>query len=226
MLARRGDLPDLMYIISAMETCDAYQPWHDKRTHGTFVRRQVPTRLLLLPGRPNSACSICVSRRLEHADQRGLRRGHVLLIEDCSEVKFPTTAQRRRGLGPVKKGNACGVLVHAMLAVDATSGYCLGPVGGDAWSRDGMNPVPHSHRPLAEREAAQVTVVVGGPRGRHVPALGNSAGAQLPRVNPGDGGPRSGWRGRAVRRGAAIPHGQGGAASNCRRTMSGSPRGP
>jgi hypothetical protein len=27
-----------MYIISAMETCDAYQPWHDKRTHGTFVR--------------------------------------------------------------------------------------------------------------------------------------------------------------------------------------------
>jgi hypothetical protein len=114
-----------------------------------------------------------VSRRLEHADQRGLRRGHVLLIEDCSEVKFPTTAQRRRGLGPVKKGNACGVLVHAMLAVDATSGYCLGPVGGDAWSRDGMNPVPHSHRPLAEREAAQVTVVVGGPRGRHVPVRGD-----------------------------------------------------
>ena len=31
---------------------------------------------------------------------------HVLLIEDRSEVKVPTTPQRRRGLGPVKKGNA------------------------------------------------------------------------------------------------------------------------
>ena len=38
---------------------------------------------------------------------------HILAIEDRSEVKFPTTAQRRRGLGPIKKGNAYGVLVHA-----------------------------------------------------------------------------------------------------------------
>jgi hypothetical protein len=59
-------------------------------------------------------------------------------------VKFPTTAQRRRDLGPVGKGNAYGVLVHAMIAVDATSGSCLGLVGGDVWSRDGVNPIPHS----------------------------------------------------------------------------------
>ena len=79
---------------------------------------------------------------------------HVLLIEDRSEVKFPTTAQRRRGLGPVKKGNTFGVLVHAMIAVDAASGSCLGLVGGAVWSRDGVNPVPHAERPLAERESA------------------------------------------------------------------------
>jgi hypothetical protein len=54
---------------------------------------------------------------------------HVLAIQDRSEVKFPTTAQRRRGLGPVKKGNAYGVLVHAMVAVDAERGSCLGLVG-------------------------------------------------------------------------------------------------
>jgi hypothetical protein len=78
---------------------------------------------------------------------------HVLLIEDRSEVKFPTTAQRRRGLGPVKKGNAYGVLVHAMIAVDAASGSCLGLVGGDVWTRDGVNPVAHRCRPLAERES-------------------------------------------------------------------------
>ena len=69
---------------------------------------------------------------------------HVLAIQDRSEVKFPTTAQRRRGLGPVKKGNAYGVLVHAMIAVDAASGSCLGLVGGDVWSRDGVNPIPHA----------------------------------------------------------------------------------
>ena len=68
-------------------------------------------------------------------------------------MKFPTTAQRRRGLGPVGKGNAYGVLVHAMIAVDAPSGSCLGLVGGDVWSREGVNPTPHRQRPLAERES-------------------------------------------------------------------------
>jgi hypothetical protein len=78
---------------------------------------------------------------------------HVLMIEDRSELKFPTTVQRRRGLGPVGKGNAYGVLVHAMIAVDADSGSCLGLAGGDVWTRDGVNPVPHRQRPLAERES-------------------------------------------------------------------------
>lgn len=78
---------------------------------------------------------------------------HILAIEDRSEVKFPTTAQRRRGLGPVKKGNAYGVLVQAMIAVDAGDGACLGLVGGAVWSRAGVNPVPHRQRPLEERES-------------------------------------------------------------------------
>jgi len=38
VLERRGDRPGLVHIISAMEACDAYQPWHDKQTHKTFVR--------------------------------------------------------------------------------------------------------------------------------------------------------------------------------------------
>jgi len=80
-------------------------------------------------------------------------RRHVLAIDDTCEVKFPTTAQRRRGLGPVKKGNAYGVLVHAMIAVDAMSGACLGLVGGEIWNRPGVNPIPHRERPLEERES-------------------------------------------------------------------------
>jgi hypothetical protein len=78
---------------------------------------------------------------------------HVLAIDDTSEIKFPTTAQRRRGLGPVGKGNAYGVLVHAMIAVDASSGACLGLVGGEVWNRPGVNPVPHRKRPLEDRES-------------------------------------------------------------------------
>jgi len=78
---------------------------------------------------------------------------HVLAIQDTCEVKFPTTAQRRRGLGPVKKGNAYGVLVHAMIAVDAPTGACLGLVGGEVWTRDGVAEVDHRDRPPEERES-------------------------------------------------------------------------
>lgn len=78
---------------------------------------------------------------------------HVLAIQDTCEVKFPTTAQRRRGLGPVKKGNAYGVLVHAMIAVDAPTGACLGLVGGEVWTRDGVVEVDHRDRPPEERES-------------------------------------------------------------------------
>jgi hypothetical protein len=38
VLEQRGDHPGLVHILSAMEACDAYKPWHDKQTHKTFVR--------------------------------------------------------------------------------------------------------------------------------------------------------------------------------------------
>src|SRR3974377_363569 len=38
VLVRRGDAPGLVHVISAMEACDAYKPWHDKQTHKTFLR--------------------------------------------------------------------------------------------------------------------------------------------------------------------------------------------
>jgi hypothetical protein len=38
VVKQRGDHPGLVHIISAMEACDAYQPWHDKHTHRTFIR--------------------------------------------------------------------------------------------------------------------------------------------------------------------------------------------
>jgi hypothetical protein len=111
----------------------------EERVGRFFANRKVTTEKII-EGWSRQTGAACTGR-------------HVLLIEDRSEVKFPTTAPRRRGLGPVKKGNAYGVLVHAMIAVDAATGSCLGLVGGDVWSRDGVNSIPHGQRPLAERES-------------------------------------------------------------------------
>jgi len=101
---------------------------------------------------------------------------HVLALQDTSEFNFRTTPKRRRGLGKIGKGGGRGVLLHAMLALDAGTGSCLGLVGGRIWTRRGRVTVAHqkrrtenkeSHRWIATAEhgksvlaaATQVTVV-------------------------------------------------------------------
>jgi hypothetical protein len=101
---------------------------------------------------------------------------HVLALQDTSEFNFSTTPKRRRGLGKIGKGGGHGVLLHAMLALDAGTGGCLGLVGGRIWTRRGRVRVAHqkrrtenkeSHRWIATAEhskrvlaaATQVTVV-------------------------------------------------------------------
>jgi Transposase DDE domain len=78
---------------------------------------------------------------------------HVLAIQDTSEINFRTTSERQRGLGEIGKGIGRGVLVHAMLALDAANGSCLGLVAGRIWTRKGRVSIPHDQRPLAERES-------------------------------------------------------------------------
>ncbi len=81
------------------------------------------------------------------------RGRHVLAIQDTSEIKFHTSPEWRRGLGEVGKGNSRGLLVHAMLALDAVSGSYLGLVAGRIWTRDGRVTVPHQQRALADKES-------------------------------------------------------------------------
>jgi hypothetical protein len=38
VLTERGDHPGLVHIISAMEACPTYRPWHSKQTHRTLLR--------------------------------------------------------------------------------------------------------------------------------------------------------------------------------------------
>lgn len=78
---------------------------------------------------------------------------HVLAIHDTSEINFRTSPEHRRGLGEVAKGNSHGVLLHAMLAVDAQSGDSLGLVGGEIWTRQGRQVIAHDKRSASERES-------------------------------------------------------------------------
>jgi hypothetical protein len=78
---------------------------------------------------------------------------HILAIQDTSEINFTTTAERRRGLGEIGKGNGRGVLLHPMLAVDAEDGSCLGLLSGQVWTRNGRRSVPHDLRDLSDKES-------------------------------------------------------------------------
>lgn len=78
---------------------------------------------------------------------------HVLAIQDTSEIYFSTRPKHRRGLGVIGRGNAHGVLVHAMVAVDADDGACLGLVTGDVYNRKGRVKTPHAKRALKDKES-------------------------------------------------------------------------
>lgn len=85
---------------------------------------------------------------------RGASAGrHVLAIQDSSDINFPTTSERRRGLGATSHGNTFGVLLHPMLAVDADDGALLGLVAGRIWAREGTVSVAHAKRRLADKES-------------------------------------------------------------------------
>jgi len=38
IVVRRGNHPGIVAILSAMESCTSFRPWHDKNTHRTFLR--------------------------------------------------------------------------------------------------------------------------------------------------------------------------------------------
>src|SRR5437016_7444856 len=38
MLAKRGEQPGVVCILSDMESCGSYKPWHDKKTHKTYLK--------------------------------------------------------------------------------------------------------------------------------------------------------------------------------------------
>ncbi|MGH8276345.1 MAG: IS4 family transposase, partial [Steroidobacteraceae bacterium] len=78
---------------------------------------------------------------------------HILAIQDTSEINFSTTKENRRGLGEIGKGSGRGVLLHAMLGLDAGTGALLGLVSGRIWTRTGRVRTHHNRRALADKES-------------------------------------------------------------------------
>jgi len=107
--------------------------------YGRFLATSKVTVAALLDGWSEQTAGVAAGR-------------HVLAIQDTSEVHFRTAEERRRGLGEIGHGNIHGLLVHAMRALDAATGSCLGLVGGRVWTRSGPAKVTHNRRADKESE--------------------------------------------------------------------------
>jgi Transposase DDE domain len=78
----------------------------------------------------------------------------VLAIQDSSEIVFGGKAARDRGFGPIGRGGGTGgLLLHAVLAVDAADGALLGLVGMDVLNREGGKPAHRRERKTVEKES-------------------------------------------------------------------------
>lgn len=105
-----------------------------------------------VPGEPAGDVG-SADRRLGAATSQACAGRHILAIQDTSEINFSTTKQHRRGLGEIGKGNTHGLLLHAMLGVDAETGGIVGLAAGRIWTREGRVQVVHGDRRLEDKES-------------------------------------------------------------------------
>lgn len=106
---------------------------------GRFLANEKVTIDRLIEGWGSATSAACAGR-------------HVLAIQDLSEIRFKTRPADRRGLGEVGLSGH-GLLLHAMMALDADDGAVLGLVSGRVWTRQGRVSVPHDKRDLADKES-------------------------------------------------------------------------
>lgn len=77
---------------------------------------------------------------------------HIVVAQDTSEVVLGSRQARPR-FGPVGKGNAAGVLLHAALAVEAGSNAVLGLVSMQVWNRGREALEPRRKRATSGKES-------------------------------------------------------------------------
>lgn len=83
---------------------------------------------------------------------RRVARRHVVVVQDTSELKLGSRRSHRH-YGPVAKGNAAGLLLHASLAVEAGTQALLGLVSMQVWNRGRGELAPRRKRATANKES-------------------------------------------------------------------------
>jgi hypothetical protein len=97
VLVVRGDRPGLVHIISAMEACDTYKPWHDKHTHRTFLRCFLVN--LILPGPIYPRVSLVVEAGAPHRLITGGHRArHEQVPAGSAPYRLPPRVWRPPGI--------------------------------------------------------------------------------------------------------------------------------
>jgi len=91
---------------------------------------------------------------------------HVLAIQDTSEINYQAQKDRKRRLGTVGNGSDVGLFVHPVLAVDAHSGECLGPIDVQVWRRTKSKAANYKALPIEEKESYRW--VAGGAQAKAV----------------------------------------------------------
>jgi hypothetical protein len=77
---------------------------------------------------------------------------HIVVVQDTSELNLGSRRSRRH-YGPVAKGNAAGLLLHASLAVEAGTQALLGLVSMEVWNRGRGELAPRRKRATASKES-------------------------------------------------------------------------
>jgi hypothetical protein len=101
--------------------------------------------------------SVTASEMAAHAAERTAARvveRDVVVIQDTSELALGGRRAKANGYGPVGKGGALrGLLLHAVLAVDAGTGGVLGLVDAKVWNRKGGKVTNRRSRKTRNKES-------------------------------------------------------------------------
>jgi hypothetical protein len=99
--------------------------------------------------------SVSAAEMSRHAGEQTGRRAtgrHVVAVQDSSELVLGSR-RARAGYGPVGNGNAAGLLLHPVLAVEAGTGALLGLVSMQVWNRSAGELAPRRKRATANKES-------------------------------------------------------------------------
>jgi DDE family transposase len=101
--------------------------------------------------------SVTATEMAAHAAARTAARAagrDVVMIQDTSELALGGRRAKANGYGPVGKGGALrGLLLHAVLAVDAGTGGVLGLVDARVWNRKGGKVTDRRSRKTSNKES-------------------------------------------------------------------------